>query len=398
MPQTFNSADEMVLALEPDGPVRGLRPQASARAARWFLENFPGDVVYALKANSSPELVASLTDAGISQFDVASLREIDKAASFGATTIHYMNPVKSRKSIARAYFDFGVRSFAVDSREELEKLIKETKRAQDLRVFVRLSCEGHLSRIPLDRKYGVDGEAAAELLKLARQASDEVGLTFHIGSQALNPDAFTTAMAAAEKVIVRSGVLIDVLNIGGGFPSRYPDCTPSSLALFMDCIGRQYESMALGSACRLMCEPGRALVAEAESVIVRVDARRNEELFISDGAFGMLYDAAHAGFTFPARRLGPGPARQSSLHPFSLWGPTCDSIDYMKGPFFLPEDVAEGDYIEIGQLGAYGRSLSSGFCGFGAYQDVLLEDEPILSMYRDMNVASGPDNVQSSIS
>ena len=382
MPDSYSSADAMVRALEPDLPVRGLRPHASARAAGWFLDNFPGDVVYALKANGTPELVRSLIGAGISHFDVASLREIEKAMSFGPSTIHYMNPVKSRRSIAPAYFEFGVRHFAVDSQAELEKLVRETNGAKDLKLYVRLACAGDLSRIPLDRKYGVQGEAAAALLKQARGKSEEIGVTFHIGSQALSPDAFTAAMARAEQVIVKAGVLIDVLNIGGGFPSLYPDLRPPSLDLFMDCILRRFEAMALGGRCRLMCEPGRALVAEAESVIVMVDARRGGELFVSDGGFGMLYDAAYSGFTFPARRLGDEPGGHCPLAPFSLWGPSCDSVDYMKGPFLLPNDIAEGDYIEIGQLGAYGRTLANGFCGFGRYKDVILEDEPQMSMYR----------------
>ena len=249
--------------------------------------------------------------------------------------------------------------------------------------FLRLACDGHLSRIPLDVKYGASGDGAVALLQRIRRVSDEVGVTFHVGSQALNPDAFTSAMVDAERIILDSGVLVDVLNIGGGFPSAYPDCTPPSLELFISCILRQFEEMTLGEHCRLMCEPGRVLVAEAESVIVQVDARRDDALYISDGAFGMLYDAAHANFSFPVRRLTDGLTSAQDLSTFSFWGPTCDSIDFMKGPFLLPRDMKEGDYIEIGQLGAYGRTLSSSFCGFGEYKDVLLEDEPIMSMFAE---------------
>lgn len=391
-PHRYASADAMVRAIKPDLPVRGVRPHVSARAAAWFLENFPGDVVYALKANDAPKLVTSLTDAGISHFDVASLSEIEKATGFGPATIHYMNPVKPRKSIARAYFEYGVRSFAIDSIAELEKVTSATNNAEDLRLFVRIGCSGDQSAIPLDRKYGAQGDAASELLKRARRQSHEIGITFHVGSQAHNPDAFTAAMAEAEKIIVRSGVLVDIFNIGGGFPSLYPGMTPPSLEYFMECILGRYEQMALGGRSRLMCEPGRALVAEAESVIVMVDARRGNELFISDGAFGMLYDAAHTGFTFPARRLGDAGRQNVDLSPFSLWGPSCDSIDYMKGPFLLPDDIAEGDYIEIGQIGAYGRTLASGFCGYGQYRDVVLEDEPQMSMF--LNIEGHEAKVQ----
>ena len=172
-PHRYASADAMVRAIKPDLPVRGVRPHVSARAAAWFLENFPGDVVYALKANDAPKLVTSLTDAGISHFDVASLSEIEKATGFGPATIHYMNPVKPRKSIARAYFEYGVRSFAIDSIAELEKVTSATNNAEDLRLFVRIGCSGDQSAIPLDRKYGAQGDAASELLKRARRQSSQ---------------------------------------------------------------------------------------------------------------------------------------------------------------------------------------------------------------------------------
>ena len=373
----------MVDNCQPVLPIIGTRPPAATRAAKWFLENFPGDVIYALKANSAPQVVSALMGAGISHIDVASLSEIKNAHGFGAGEIHYMNPVKSRHSVGAAYFDFGVRSFSIDHDDELEKIVKETNGAKDLKLFVRLACDGHLSRIPLDRKYGVAGSKAVELLIKTRQVAHEIGVTFHVGSQALNPDAFTSAMVDADRVILQSGVLLDVLDVGGGFPSAYPGLMPPSMDLFVSCIIRQFERMTLGEHCRLMCEPGRALVAEAESVIVQVDARRGQELYISDGAFGMMYDATHADFRFPARRVGGTRASASGLVRYSLWGPSCDSIDFMKGPFMLPEDIEEGQYIEIGQLGAYGRSLSSSFCGFGAYREVNLQDPPMLSMYQE---------------
>ena len=116
-------------------------------------------------------------------------------------------------------------------------------------------------------------------------------------------------------------------------------------------------------------------------MIVRVDARRDHALYINDGSFGTLFDAAYLGFSFPAK-LNPSSRRKvKPLAGFSLYGPTCDSGDHMKGPFLLPECVREGDYIEIGQLGAYGRVLANRFNGFGEYDEVILTDEPMLSMY-----------------
>jgi ornithine decarboxylase len=130
-----------------------------------------------------------------------------------------------------------------------------------------------------------------------------------------------------------------------------------------------------------MCEPGRALVAEAESLIVRVDARRGNDLYINDGGYGILFDAAHLNFVFPARLIGPKGEQPQSLTAFELWGPTCDSIDHMKGPFLLPSNVKEGDFIEIGNTGAYGRAIAGHFNGYGQYEQVILKDEPMFSMY-----------------
>lgn len=133
--------------------------------------------------------------------------------------------------------------------------------------------------------------------------------------------------------------------------------------------------------CRLICEPGRALVAEAESLIVKVDLRKGDELYINDGGYGALFDSAQLGFVFPVRLIREGLDPKEPLLPFEFWGPTCDSIDHMKGPFLLPASVREGDYIEIGNIGAYGRALATRFNGYGAYHDVILQDEPMYSIY-----------------
>ena len=143
--------------------------------------------------------------------------------------------------------------------------------------------------------------------------------------------------------------------------------------------------MPVTEHCRLICEPGRALVAEAESLIVKVDLRKGDELYINDGGYGALYDSAQLGFVFPVRLIREGLDPNEPLLPFEFWGPTCDSIDHMKGPFLLPASVREGDYIEIGNIGAYGRALASRFNGYGFYHDVILEDEPMYSIYEMEN-------------
>ena len=374
------SAAALIDKCRPERPVRGLRPHAAGRAARWFLEKFPGDVAYAYKANSSVFLIGALYGAGIRHFDVASLPEIEDAATIPDATLHFMHPVKSRHAIRRAY-ELGVRSFALDGEDELDKILEVTDGARDLLLWVRIAVPAINSRIPLERKFGLSGQKAARLLMKTRQAAAELGLTFHVGSQTTTPDAFVTALGEVHKLIVKAGVVIDRLDIGGGFPARYPDSDPAPLKDFLDTILAGVAELPVKENIKLMCEPGRALVAEAESLIVRVDARRGNNLYINDGGYGMLFDAAHLGFIFPARIVSRDVDPGEALAPFELWGPTCDSIDYMKGPFMLPASTAEGDYLEIGNMGAYGRAIAGHFNGYGEYDEVILQDEPMLTMY-----------------
>jgi len=378
--EKLSSAAALIDKRRPERPVRGLRPHAAGRAARWFLDKFPGDVAYAYKANSSVFLIGALYGAGIRHFDVASLPEIEDAATIPDAHLHFMHPVKSRHAIRRAY-ELGVRSFALDGEDELDKILEATDDARDLLLWVRVAVPAINSRIPLERKFGVSGQKAAKLLVKTRQAASELGLTFHVGSQTTTPDAFVTALGEVHKLIVKAGVVIDRLDVGGGFPARYPDSEPASMQTFMDTILAGVNGLPVKENIRLMCEPGRALVAEAESLIVRVDARRGNNLYINDGSYGMLFDAAHLGFIFPVRLISRDVDATETLVAFELWGPTCDSIDYMKGPFMLPASVAEGDYLEIGNMGAYARAIAGHFNGYGEYDEVILEDEPMLTMY-----------------
>lgn len=376
----FTSAAELLRQRRPERPVLALRPHAAFRAARWFRANFPGRVLYAAKANDAPAILGALIDAGVVSFDVASMVEIERLAPVKGAELFYMNPVKSRNSIARAYHEFGVRRFAFDSDDELDKILEQTGASGDVELYLRVACPNTHSLIPLEGKFGVSADEAPRLLLRARQLACRLGLTFHVGSQAVVPAAYGEALAQIGQLIVASGVLVDAIDIGGGFPSRYPHSDPPPLDAYMQDIAEAASELAVKHSCELLCEPGRALVAEAESVIVRVDARRGAALYINDGAFGTLFDAAYSGFRYPARLVREGIVGAAERE-FALYGPTCDSSDYMRGPFLLPECVREGDYIEIGQIGAYGRVLANHFNGFGEYDEVVLSDEPMLSMY-----------------
>lgn len=390
--ERFANAAAFVAAKKPDRPVLASRPHAAGRAARWFVERFPGDVAYAYKANSSVFMTGALFGAGIRHFDVASTPELDDAVTIPQANLHFMHPVKSRSAIRKAYHEQGVRSYALDSEDELNKIMDETTGpngpARDLALFVRIAVPPINSAIPLERKFGTSGAKAAKLLVMVRQVAAELGITFHVGSQTMTPDAYTSALHEVGKLIGRAGVVVDRLDVGGGFPSIYPGMTPAPLSSFISAIVEGVDKLPVRDDVRLMCEPGRALVAEAESLIVRVEARRGSDLFINDGGYGVLFDAAHLNWIYPTQLVSRTPRKGEALEPFALWGPTCDSIDYMKGPFLLPASMKEGDYIEIGNVGAYGRAMAGDFNGYGKYDEVILDDEPMMSLYAGQSVSA----------
>ena len=386
--ETFASAEALIASRRPEKPVVGFRPHAAGRAARWFVKNFPGEVAYAYKANSNVFLLGALYGAGIRHFDVASLPELEDARTIPDATFHFMHPVKSRHAIRRA-FGLGCRSFSLDCEEELEKIIAETSGARDLLLWVRVAVPAKHSRLPLERKFGIAGASAARLLVKTRQAGKELGITFHVGSQTVSPEAWTLAFDEVRRLIAKAGVVVDRVDVGGGFPARYSNERPAPLSEFMTVIREGAATLPVSDRCRLMCEPGRALVAEAESLIVRVDLRRGNDLYINDGSYGMLFDAAHLGFAFPVRLIGREVSDPHVLAPFELWGPTCDSIDHMKGPFLLPEAIREGDYIKIGNTGAYARAIAGHFNGYGQYEEVILQDEPMYTMYTTSSSPAG---------
>ncbi len=368
-----------------DRPVLGFRPHAAHRAAKWFVDHFPGETLYAVKANDSYAVLNTLFDAGIRHFDVASARELRTMAKFQGAVMHVMHPVKSRRFIAEAYYDFGVRTFALDSEAELEKIAAATGNAKDLTLMVRVACPSTYSEISLEGKFGAPWSEAPDLIRSARQQSELLGISFHVGSQTMCPTGYGQALRNVSQQIVRAATLVDIIDVGGGFPARYPGREPPSLETYVDEISAAFDKMAVGYTCQLWCEPGRALAAEAESVIVKVDARRKDTLYINDGAFGTLYDAAHCKWVFPTRAFsGEGePVNCRAVKTFDFYGPTCDSADYLPGPFLLPDRIGEGDYIEVGNIGAYGRVMASHFNGYGYYDEVILQDEPMMSMYAD---------------
>jgi ornithine decarboxylase len=380
---TYHSPLDLVRERSPELPVALVRQGALAVAARWFRKNFSGDVHYAVKANPSPWAIRALAAEGIDAFDVASISEIELVAAHApGARLAFMHPVKSRAAIARAYFDHGVRTFALDSHEELAKIGEATGGAGDLNLMVRLAVEASGAAYPLTGKFGARPDEAPALLLAARRATEEaMGVSFHVGSQCMRPAAYQSAMAQASRVLVRAGVFADVVNVGGGFPSVYPGLVPPDLSEYIVAIDRGFADMMVHEATALWCEPGRALVAEGASLLTRVELRRGDALYLNDGAYGSLYDAAHARWPYQAKLVRAAGEAGATLEPFRFFGPTCDSADFMPGPFWLPGDAREGDYVEIGLTGAYGAALATRFNGFGEVETAAVDDAPMASQF-----------------
>jgi len=396
---TYPDAKTLVRALAPDEAVILNRPHAAARAARFFVEKFPGRSLYAVKANPSPDLLRVLWENGVAHYDVASIAEVRLVRqALPEATLCFMHPVKTPRAIREAYFEHGVKTFTLDTHEELAKIVAATTaedgtEASDLRLLVRLRVSSEYSELSLASKFGVDLADAAPLLQATRQQCDWLGLCFHVGSQAMTPFAYVQALERVKAAVAEAGVVIDVVDVGGGFPSVYPDMDPPPLEDYFDVIHRHFEALPIAYNAELWCEPGRALCAEYSSLVVRVEKRRGEELYINDGAYGALYDAAHVDWRFPLVALEDD--LRDPLQDFAFYGPTCDDADYMKGPFALPGDIRAGDYIEIGMLGAYGAAMKTGFNGFGEAEQYTVEDEPMASLYRGDRERPVSDNVVS---
>ncbi|HXA39403.1 MAG TPA: type III PLP-dependent enzyme [Phenylobacterium sp.] len=384
---TYHTPLDLVRDRSPERPVALARPDAVATAARWFQDNFKGDVFYAVKANPSPWVIETLAANGVTSFDVASIPEIELVTAHApGARMAFMHPVKSRKAISEAYERFGVKTFAFDTHEELAKILEATGDARDLTLMVRLAVSATGAAYSLSGKFGVETHEASALLLAARRATeDRLGVSFHVGSQCMRPTAFQAAMAQASRAIVRAGVMVDIVDVGGGFPSVYPGMVPPDMADYLDSIDRGFAEMMVHEDTELWCEPGRALVAEGSSILTKVELKKGDALYLNDGSYGSLFDAAHTKWPFPVKLFraegGEASEVEGPLRPFRFYGPTCDSLDHMPGPFWLPEDVREGDYVEIGMLGAYGVAMNTRFNGFGDAETVVVADAPMASMF-----------------
>ena len=390
--QKFKSVEELINQLKPEKPVYCIRKNSIQSAVNYFKDNFPGKILYAVKTNPHPVIIKQIIESGVDQFDVASIEEIEAIKNFSQTAkCSYMHTVKSRESIKKAYFKYGVKTFSLDTKDELIKIIESTDNAEDLELFVRVAVSNEHAEIDLSKKFGALNSEATGLVRLVKQYAKKIGLSFHVGSQCMNPISYAKGINDIGNIIKKTKIIPDYINVGGGFPTIYPDLIPQTLENYFSEIKKNLENLNLKKLPEIICEPGRALVAESGSTIVRVNLRKKQKLYINDGTYGTLFDAGTPNIVFPSKMIKENSNKiiSKKLTAFDFFGPTCDSMDYMKGPFLLPNNIKENDYIELGQLGAYGLTFRTQFNGYYSNEIYEVEDQPILTMYnKDINKAT----------
>jgi ornithine decarboxylase len=363
-PAAWPDPETCLARSRPDRPVAFFAPDMLRRTARRFRAGFPGLVTYAVKANDAPVVLETLVSAGITAFDVASPVEMARVrAALPSAVLHYHNPVRSPAEIAEGCAR-GVVSWSVDCRAELDKLMPLPPGAE---VAVRLHLPVTGAAYDFGAKFGAGPDAAAALLAEVARRGLSPSLTFHPGTQCADPEAWASYIATAAEVAQQAGVRLYRLNVGGGFAAHRCAAPAPDLEAVFTRIGQAARAAFAGDPPSLVCEPGRAMVAEAFTLALRIKALRPDgSVFLNDGIYGGLAELRDLPMTARFRVLGPdGAARQGPARPRVVFGPTCDSLDRLPEPVALPADMAEGDWLIFPGMGAYSLVTSTGFNGYG---------------------------------
>jgi ornithine decarboxylase len=368
----FASVEKLIEKLKPVEPVYVIFPEKFRVAAKRFLDSFPGDALYAVKANPAPHVLDQVYAAGIRHFDTASVHEMELVHSrFPDANCHFMAPVRAPGAARTAYERHNVRDFVVDCDFELDKLLAETKGGKDLRVFVRIATPLGGAVLELSSKFGTTPDDAARLLKRVVEAGATPCLTFHVGSQCLSPFSYAQAIEMARRTSAIAGVEIAALDIGGGFPGPYSGNDVPPYHWYFDTIREALATLSDNKQLPVLCEPGRALVAEGLSLVTQVILRKGDKLYINDGIYGSFDELTLPGWTadyhlkvFALDGKGRALTQPAGNTAFRVYGPTCDTLDVLPRPLMLPETIGPGDFIVFESIGAYSVAVRTDFNGF----------------------------------
>ena len=371
---TYLTTDEVVAHLRPAESVYCIYPEVLRNAAQRFVAGFPGHVLYAVKANPKPEIIRELYAAGVRHFDTASLREIALVKQLCPDAhCYFMAICKLTGAAEKAFWDYGVRHFVADHRSEVERLL--TFADVDTTIHIRMKAFDPASVYELSSKFGAENDEAARLLKRVADAGLRPGLAFNVGSLCRHPDAYRRAIAAASDVAKAADVSIASIDVGGGFPTEYPGLGSRPIEEFFSAIRYELETTDWPEDCVVLCEPGRALVAEGQSLLVQVILIKEDLVFLNDGIYGSFkeLDISDNAVVYPPRVIRLMGTPDEKTKPYSISGPTCDSLDLFPAKINLPVGLEVGDWIEFGLAGAYTNSMSSRFNGLYSDQWVRIE-------------------------
>ncbi|GHE88712.1 ornithine decarboxylase [Aliiroseovarius zhejiangensis] len=348
----------------PKHPVLYFAPATLQATVQQFVDGFDGLVTYAVKANDSRVVLENLVACGISAFDVASPAEMHALRAVSPDAVmHYNNPVRARDEIAEAVA-LGVRSYSVDAPHEFEKLRAQVDpKGIEISVRLRLPVEG--AAYHFGTKFGADVEQAVALLRMVKEAGFTPSMTFHPGTQCASPSAWSTYVATCAEVSKEAGVTLARLNVGGGFAANR-GVAPDLNAIFA-AIHRAVKNAFGDAAPALVCEPGRAMVAEAFTLATRVKSIREDgAVYLNDGIYGALSEAPSIGVPDRISTVrADGTSHKGAPMKRIVFGPTCDSIDQLPDPLALPADLAEDDYVLFSGMGAYSLATVTRFNGYG---------------------------------
>ena len=359
----FDSPEEHIVLTRPDEPVMYFAPTVLRQQAERFGRSFSGQVTYAVKANPAPEVIENLVAAGLTGFDVASPEEILQVRAASAKAdLHYNNPVRSRAEVM-AGKAAQVRSWSVDDGGELFKLGAPSHAAEEIAVRFKLPVKG--AHYDFGAKFGATPEAAVELLRAVAAAGYRPALTFHPGTQCDDPQAWGQYIRAASEIAWQAGVAPERLNVGGGFASHRSGIAPNLDLIFKEI--NLATDQAFSVPPQLVCEPGRAMVAECFSLAACVKAVRPDgTVFLNDGIYGGFAEWRDIS---PSNRImcfsPEGALKSGPDQSRTIFGPTCDSLDCLPEPLAVPENIQEGDYLLFAGMGAYSLAIATRFNGYG---------------------------------
>ncbi len=358
---------------QPDQPILYFSPQILLQTADRFLSHFPGLTTYAVKANAHPEILSNLVAAGVSSFDVASPAEMEAVRAVRKdATLHYNNPVRSEDEIQRG-IALGVRSWSVDDAVEFAKLSNVAKTCE---ISVRFALPVPGAAYDFGSKYGASPQKAERLLQQVASEGYRPSLCFHPGTQCEDPFAWNSYITAARDIVGASGVAITRLNVGGGFAANRTGAAPDLKKVFSTIQAAHAKAFGPRGPT-LLCEPGRAMVAESCTLATRIKGMRADKsvVFLNDGIYGGLVDLRDMGLSGRVCVVGPNSeVRRGSKLPRVVFGPTCDSLDRLPDGLPLARDARVGDYVLFPGLGAYSAAMTTGFNGYGLKKIVTVMD------------------------